>query len=324
MKQWVQKYSGILRNLRPMYWLYNISNIGKLKKNKALYKQFGVQKPVWQSIAHADIKQASNDIPWMDEPTITKEAIATHPNFKEFDVITQQALLDWPEKGYLIIPGLFINKVDAINAEIERLKTEDTVDFNFTGRKIMDAWQHSQLINEVFRDEQVLRILQFIFQKQPIPFQTINFVYGSEQKPHSDFIHMTTEPMGYLSAQWIALEDIQTNSGELVYYPGSHKLPYVMSEDYKTGNNALLIGEHNYDNYETKIEQLIQQHHLQPHYFHAKKGDVLIWHANLLHGGSTIKNTALTRKSMVGHYYANGVLCYHEISQRPAVIKNDK
>jgi ectoine hydroxylase-related dioxygenase (phytanoyl-CoA dioxygenase family) len=97
-----------------------------------------------------------------------------------------------------------------------------------------------------------------------------------------------------------------------------------MSEDYNTGNNALLIGEHNYDHYETKIEQLIQQHNLQSHYFHAKKGDVLIWHANLLHGGSVIKNAALTRKSMVGHYYANGVLCYHEISQRPAVIKEKK
>jgi ectoine hydroxylase-related dioxygenase (phytanoyl-CoA dioxygenase family) len=95
----------------------------------------------------------------------------------------------------------------------------------------------------------------------------------------------------------------------------------VFSEDYATGNNALLIGEHNYDRYEEKIESIIQQHNLQPHYFHAKKGDVLIWHANLLHGGSPINNPLLTRKSMVAHYYAKDVLCYHEISQRPAVIK---
>jgi hypothetical protein len=75
----------------------------------------------------------------MDKPTITKEIIAAHPNFKEFDAVTQQALLNWPEKGYLIIPSLFANKADAINAEIKRLKTDHTVDFNFTGRKIMDA-----------------------------------------------------------------------------------------------------------------------------------------------------------------------------------------
>jgi hypothetical protein len=321
MKQWVQKYTGILRNLRITYWLYNIANLNKLKKNKELYQQFKVEKPIWKSIAHADIQQHSNDIPWMDNPTITKEQIQSHPNFQLFDAHTQQELINWPEKGYLIIPGVFTQKADAINAEIEKLRAEHKVDFNFTGRKIMDAWNYSSLINEAFREEKILNILQFIFQKKPIPFQTINFQFGSEQKPHSDFIHMTTEPMGYLSAQWIALEDIQPNSGELVYYPGSHKLNYVFSEDYATGNNALLIGEHNYDRYEDKIESIIQQHNLQPHYFHAKKGDVLIWHANLLHGGSKINNPSLTRKSMVAHYYADGVLCYHEISQRPAVIK---
>ena len=52
----------------------------------------------------------------------------------------------------------------------------------------------------------------------------------------------------------------------------------------------------------------------------AKKGDVLVWHANLLHGGMPVVHPALTRKSMVAHYFAEGVICYHEISQRPAVM----
>jgi len=324
MKQWVQKYTGILRNLRISYWLYNISNLGKLKRNKLHYKELGVQKAVWQSLSHADIKKSSDDIPWMDKQGVTREAIKQHANFQQFTTVVQEQFLNWSEKGYLIIPQFFADKIDAINAEIDRLKEGNKVDFNFTGRKIMDAWQHSEIINAVFRDENLLQIFEFIFQKKPIPFQTINFVYGSEQRPHSDSIHMTTEPLGYLSAVWIALEDIKENSGELIYYPGSHKLNYIMSEDYNTGNNALLIGEHNYDNYEDKIDAIIKQHHFKPQYFHAKKGDILIWHANLLHGGSPIHNPSLTRKSMVAHYYANGVLCYHEISQRPAVIKTPK
>jgi ectoine hydroxylase len=322
MKQWVQKYTGILRNLRITYWLYNIANLGKLKRNKELYKELGIQKPVWQSLSHADIKKSSEEIPWMDKETITEEAIKSHTSFKQFPIAVQEQLLQWPQNGYMIIPSFFSDKVDSINAEIERLKEENKVDFNFTGRKIMDAWQYSENINSGFRDEQLLKVFEFIFQKRPIPFQTINFIYGSEQKPHSDSIHMTTEPLGYLAAVWIALEDIQEGSGELIYYPSSHKLNYVMSEDYDTGNNALLIGEHNYNNYEDKIDQVIKQHNFQPQNFHAKKGDILIWHANLLHGGSPINNPSLTRKSMVAHYYAEGVLCYHEISQRPAVIKH--
>lgn len=323
MQQWVQKYKGILRNLKPTYWLYNLSNLGKLQKNKALYKKFGVHKSVWQSIGHADIKTHSTDVPWMDKPTITANEIRQNPMFQEFSADIQEQLLAWPQNGYLILKGHFLNKAEQINAEVERLRAQHKVGFNFTGRKIMDAWKESELLNTVFKDEQILKVFQFIFQKKAIPFQTINFVYGSEQKAHSDFVHMTTEPLGYLSAMWIALEDIQEGSGELEYYPGSHKLPYVLSENYNTGNNGLMIGKNNYENYEEKIAQLIQQHNLKPHYFYAKKGDVLIWHANLLHGGSPIKNSNQTRKSMVGHYYADGVLCYHDISQRPAVIKEN-
>ncbi len=321
MKHWIQKYTGILRSLRITYWLYNLLHIQKLAPNKDKYRQLGVRKQVWQSIAHADITKASDDIPWMDKAATTTESIQQQLAQTAFSSIIQEQLLQWKEKGYLIIPGLFSAEADTINNEIERLKAERKVDFNFTGRKIMDAWQYSEPINRVFRNKQVLDIFQFIFQKPVIPFQTINFIYGSEQKPHSDSIHMTTEPLGYLAAIWVALEDIHEGSGELMYYPGSHKLSYIMSEDYDTGNNALLIGEHNYDRYEEKVASVIQAHNLQPHYFHAKKGDILIWHANLLHGGNCIINKNLTRKSMVAHYYADGVLCYHEISQRPAVIK---
>jgi len=49
---------------------------------------------------------------------------------------------------------------------------------------------------------------------------------------------------------------------------------------------------------------------------------VLIWHANLLHGGSPILRPGATRRSMVCHYFAEGVICYHEMSQRPALVPN--
>ena len=36
--------------------------------------------------------------------------------------------------------------------------------------------------------------------------------------------------------------------------------------------------------------------------FSAKKGDVLIWHADLAHGGAAVTNKESTRKSLVGHF----------------------
>jgi hypothetical protein len=42
--------------------------------------------------------------------------------------------------------------------------------------------------------------------------------------------------------------------------------------------------------------------------FHPKRGDALIWHGNLPHEGTKVKNSALTRKSYVTHYTAEATL----------------
>jgi ectoine hydroxylase-related dioxygenase (phytanoyl-CoA dioxygenase family) len=167
----------------------------------------------------------------------------------------------------------------------------------------------------------VLSLLSFLLGRRVVPFQSLNFTEGSEQRAHSDSIHMTTEPPGYLIATWIALEDIAADSGPLFYYPGSHRLPWIMTPDYDSGNTAYTIGSDSNRHYEDRIEQLIREHGLEKKLFLPKRGDVLIWHANLLHGGSPIARAGATRRSMVCHYYAENALCYHEMSQRPALIQ---
>ncbi len=109
---------------------------------------------------------------------------------------------------------------------------------------------------------------------------------------------------------------------ELPSHPGSHRLPYVMTPDYPSGNTRFTIGDHSNRRYEDKIEALIEQHGLRQQLFLARRGDLLIWHANLLHGGSAIARPGATRRSFVCHYYAQDVICYHEMSQRPAIIKS--
>jgi ectoine hydroxylase-related dioxygenase (phytanoyl-CoA dioxygenase family) len=133
---------------------------------------------------------------------------------------------------------------------------------------------------------------------------------------------MSTYPDGNLIAAWVALEDISFEQGPLHYYRSSHVLPYVMNEDYNHGGNGMLLGKKPYDFYEQKIEQLVTSKNLQKQVFEAKKGDVFVWHANLLHGGEPHLNKKLSRKSMVFHYYADKAICFHEITQRPAFMKS--
>jgi hypothetical protein len=155
-------------------------------------------------------------------------------------------------------------------------------------------------------------IISLLMGVDAIPFQTIMGFAGSEQAAHSDAIHMTTYPLGYLAAAWMAMEDIHPDSGPLVYYPGSHRLPYVfthnlvdsdVSEEYKrtTWYN---------DVYEPEIQRLIRKNNLKARYFSCNRGDVLIWHSNLLHGGSGRNDPRLSRKAMVAHYFGKGAICF--------------
>jgi ectoine hydroxylase-related dioxygenase (phytanoyl-CoA dioxygenase family) len=131
---------------------------------------------------------------------------------------------------------------------------------------------------------------------------------------------MTTYPLGYLAAAWIALEPMTPDNGPLVYYPGSHRLPYLLNNGYDHGGSTFTIGEDAYARYEREIAREIEQEHFTPHEFIAQPGDVLIWHANLLHGGKRITTPNASRKSMAIHFFADDVVCYHELTQRSAMI----
>jgi ectoine hydroxylase-related dioxygenase (phytanoyl-CoA dioxygenase family) len=151
---------------------------------------------------------------------------------------------------------------------------------------------------------------------RPRLLQTIASHKGSQQLAHSDSIHMTTYPLGYLAAAWVAFEDIGPDCGPLEFYPGSHRLPYVFS--HHLGLSAGDLSNEGYKKYKSKyephIQELIAARGLKPAHFEARKGDVLIWHANLLHGGSRRRDLSLSRKAMVAHYFADGAFVYHDLS----------
>lgn len=291
-----------------------------LQHNKTLYPKYGLNRSIFKSISGNDFKNSTAEKPWLDQPDSHRK-LAEHPRLKGFSPEIQASLHEWPHKGFMILEKFFDDAaVDAVNEEMDQLLNAKALGFNYSGMKVMNAWQKSPAVEALYKDPQLLRLLGFILGKKVIPFQTINFLSGSNQKAHSDFIHMATEPRGYLIAAWIALEDIQVDSGPLFYYPASHKLPYVMNADYDTGNTKFKLGGETYKRYEEKIASVVKASGLKPHYFLPQKGDVLIWHGNLLHGGSPVKDKSLTRKSQVGHYFAEGVICYHEITERPALI----
>lgn len=310
-----------LKKYKFLHWLYNLWHIKSLLHNREAYRRYGIHKPLFASISGKDFPDKTSKA-WLD--TGDSALIApTQKNFLDFDTAIRSQIEQWSAKGYMILENLLSDaEVENINKEIEQLQNSGKLRFT-NGNKLMFANKLSPLVRKISNDKRINSVLEFLLGKKVVPFQTINFIHGSEQKAHSDSIHMTTYPLGYLIAAWIALEDITMQNGPLFYYPGSHKLPFLFNSDYDNDSSLLTLGNKTYTDYEDKLQAVLQQNNFQPVPFLAKKGDVLIWHANLVHGGMPITDKNSTRKSMVIHYYAADVIKYHEITERPSLMKLD-
>ncbi len=134
--------------------------------------------------------------------------------------------------------------------------------------------------------------------RQPVLCYSLNFVKGSAQPKHIDSLYMTPKTPAHLLATWIALEDVSPDAGPLVYYPGSHKIPLYRFED---GTHH--AREEEMERWTAYIEREMETRGIIAETFLARKGDLFIWHSDLVHGGSEIADLTKTRRSLVCHYF---------------------
>jgi ectoine hydroxylase-related dioxygenase (phytanoyl-CoA dioxygenase family) len=127
---------------------------------------------------------------------------------------------------------------------------------------------------------------------------SLYFEKGSQQEKHFDTFFMAPLIRDRMLATWIALEDVTEENGPLFYYPGSHRIaPYR----FENGRFNLNPSEKS-DCYEY-IDAELEKREIKREYFLAEKGDLFIWHAQLLHGGASIRDSDATRRSLVTHYF---------------------
>lgn len=313
--KWIQKYNGFLRSLRIFYFLYNLKNRNVLKRNKALYAKFGLKRSIFSNIQYKNFEHLESQY----AENVVDEAYKKE--FNTLDVSIKNECLNWEKDGFVLLKQFFpTNQIDAINAEVENLLVNNKADFNYTGKKIMQSYRLSPTVKEVFLDKKLTVVLNYLIGKNVIPFHTINFFKGSEQNAHSDSYHMSTYSEHNLIAAWVALEDVGIDQGPLFYYPSSHLWPQVKNKHLALEENCWRLDGNANDKFEAFTQQQIKQYQVKPNILLVKKGDVLIWHSNLVHGGMAMKNQDLTRKSLVMHYFTEEAICFHEISQRPVVF----
>lgn len=164
--------------------------------------------------------------------------------------------------------------------------------------KLNDLYLISPLIREAILDPRLCNTLNKVLEGEPLVCNSLNFEFGSRQTQHIDSLFMTPRHPNRLAVSWIALDDVDNDNGPVSYYPGSHLIePYRFSDGGISARPGEMKDFHRY------IAAEIEQRNIQPVTFRASPGDVLIWHAQLLHGGSPIHDMQRRRRSLVTHYF---------------------
>jgi len=94
--------------------------------------------------------------------------------------------------------------------------------------------------------------------------------------------------------------DVHEDAGPLFYYPGSHHR--VRKHVFDNGTVLVESEGPQVRAFEMYLESECERLQLPRTLFMPKKGDVLIWHSALVHGGSPRIDRKRTRKSTVFHY----------------------
>jgi ectoine hydroxylase-related dioxygenase (phytanoyl-CoA dioxygenase family) len=234
---------------------------------------------------------------------------------KNTDAKTLRAARDLHEHGFAVL-DFPDDDIDTLADTIRReLQGEFDWDFwqaeghrNGISLRVQDAWRDHEAVRRIACNRKMIELLSRLYGRRAWPFQTLNFPTGSQQHFHSDSIHFSSMPERFMCGVWVALEDVDQENGPLVYYPGSHKWPVYTSEHIAravTDDKAPTQGI-----FEPMWRELIEASGIAPKYFHAKKGQALIWAANLMHGGARQKDAKRTRWSQVTHYYFDDCAYY--------------
>ena len=237
------------------------------------------------------------------EPEILRLAHALHRD--------GYAVLDFPDADF------------PARAERIRSNLHDRYDWagwkegRISSLRVQDAWASDEDVKSIALNPRIMELLSTLYGRQALPLQTLDFPVGTQQPVHSDSAHFSCYPERFMCGVWVALEDIGPDQGPLVYFPGSHRWPIYTNEHLGVNSSFVASRREHYEDLRKVWDGLIAAHGIAPQRFFARKGQALIWMANLLHGGDQQNDLSLSRWSQVTHYVFENSCYFDPLASDP-------
>jgi ectoine hydroxylase-related dioxygenase (phytanoyl-CoA dioxygenase family) len=277
-------------------------------------------------------RRRPNDVPWFDRPDALTRIDRTAP---DADVLER-----WVRDGYVVLDDCVdLADVDEMIATLDGLWDASTPIRDLVLLDLREApdapprsMTHAELLGldvatrRRLRENSDWRIHGFhyvnaaarrlyhaprlrtlvgrLLGRRARPIAAINFMVGSQQKLHQDMAVFHIYPHNHLIGAWIACEDVNPESGPLVLYQGSHRTGMFPGFTDYPQTNLRTADEETAAGYQAWVDAAATRY--ERHEFRARKGQVLLWHGMLIHGGAPIIRRGSSRKSLVLHYSTRG------------------
>ncbi len=238
-------------------------------------------------------------------------ALARRPNLRlnPFASVAPPDDAAFPETGLIRIPG-------AIPPELCAAAIREHDQFErFRERRhclIRDpAGRNYRLANFHLKSPSLLQIglaaafhrhATAFFRRPSTLYTSLCYKHGSQQDAHIDTPFFWTRPFNLFCGLWVALEDVAPTAGPLFYYPGSHRL--FNSED-KLRQLYARAGNDVQSMFRLMTAEVASTCERVP--LILQRGDAVMWHPGVLHGGARATDPQATRYSIVFHLAPLGV-----------------
>lgn len=205
----------------------------------------------------------------------------------------------WDESGVVILPAFLSDAfVDAYCARWLR--------DNKSWRKNTPFMEVEEL-RDLALQPKLMSILAYLIGSEMALNLCLHEWTSTERNVHQDDYLNPPCVRNRYAAVWFALDDIHPDSGPFEYWPGTHKWPIMRQERllacyppemrfnpaWPSLTEPLVV---------RTIEDRLRAEGLKSEFFHARKGDALIWNGGLVHRGSYPKRRGMERRALIAHY----------------------
>lgn len=223
-----------------------------------------------------------------------------------------ELLRTWREQGYVKLSGLIPeHDLDAYAAARERILPKDrgAQDNYWAGWHHPTPYLDCQELMDLATHPQIMTALRYLIGEEMAVHLALTGWVSTERNWHQDTYLNPDFLWSFYAAVWIALDDIDEDSGPFEMVTGSHAWPALRREKlfaYLTPEERASSDWPTFTQGDVGrvCEEEIAERGETPERFIAKKGDILIWHSNLVHRGSKPENPEALRKALICHYSA--------------------